>query len=59
MSAISVQLLACTGGDRIQESALALFTFHFGEFDIASESDVVVAVICHFCAFSQLPRVLN
>ena len=31
----------------------------FGEFGIVSESDVVVAVICHVYAFSRLPRVLN
>ena len=37
----------------------ALFTFHFGEFGTACESDVVVAVICHFYAFYPLPRVLN
>ena len=51
--------MTCTYGRRSHAGVClrpALFTFHFS---IASESDVVVAVICHFYAFSRRRRILG
>ncbi len=58
VSAISLQWLECARGDRIQEST---FGRRCSLFTLASRLNryVVVAVICHFYAFSRLPRVLN